>query len=233
MEAPFLIITLLLGVELTLLVISIILLLMSRREHSGRSKLLEALLRATRELTRYEYFLAVVESIMDAGKRIDGIATGRKPTTPTGREMLDRILDAIKDASRRGVKARYILYPSPDRIGVAYRYAKAGAEVRMHPYAGLADSRYMLVDDSLIVIGLAGKESSHPTRTGFVIRSLSLNQILSKHFEQLWMQAEPFESYAAKVVEDYLKTHGELNIEAVAKTLGVSKDFLERLKRMV
>jgi len=228
-EAPLLIIMLLLGVELTLLIISIVLLIMSRREHSGRSKLLEALLRATRELTRYEYFLAVVESIIDSKSRIDGIVTGRKPTTTTGREMLQRILDSIREASERGLRIRYILYPSPDRISIAYMYSSAGAEVRLHPYAGLADSRYMLVDDSLVVIGLAGKEREHPTRTGFVIRSLSMNQVLSRHFEQVWEQAEPLESYIARVVRDYSKTHGELDPQVIATHLGVPVELVSKV----
>ncbi len=228
MEAPYLVITTLLSVEMALLIISIALLLMSRREHAGRNKLIEALVRATRELTRYEYFLAVIESIMDSKKKIYGIATGRKPSTQSGREMLNKILDAIREASRRGVKIRYILHPSPERISIAYQYQQAGAEVRLHPYSGIADGRYMLVDDNTIVIGLAGKEREHPTRTGFILRSSSLSQIMENHFNTLWEEAIPLEKYINTVIEEYRRAHNNLKLEEVASHLGIPKEYIEK-----
>ncbi len=220
------IITLLTSVELVLLIISIALLILSRKERSGREILFETILRATRELTRYEYFSAVIDGIMSSKESIDGIITGRKPTTTVGREAVARIVEAIRKASKRGIRVRYIIYPSPDRLSMAYAYKRAGAIIRFHPYAGLADSRYTIIDKENVIIGMAGREKEHPTRMGYVMRSKSLAQILGKHFEVIWDEAEDFDSYLAKIAREYA-TSGA-NYSDIAKHLEVPIEEIER-----
>ncbi len=229
MEPPASVMLLLASVELALLVISVALLVLSRREHSGREALLEAILRATRELTRYEYFSSVIDGILSSRRSISGIVTGRRPVTTVGREAVARIVEALRKASSRGVSIRYIVYPSPDRLTVAYAYKRAGALIRFHPYAGLADSRYTIIDGESVIIGIAGKEKEHPTRMGYVIRSRSLAQILERHFEDLWSEAEDFDSYLARLVREYsrggagpaeIARHLEVPVEEVEKHIG-------------
>ena len=237
MAEPFAVIYALLTVELALLVISIALLYLSRREHEGRSELLDALFRATRELTRYEYFLAVVDSINMARKRVHGVVTGRRPTTELGREAVAKIVEAVRRAARRGVEVRYIIFKAPSRLSIGYMYRDAGAEVRVHSFPGLSDARYMLVDDDVSVIGLAGRgeDRSSPTRMGYVIKSITLNGILDEHFQRLWSEAEPLEEYARRVVAEYLKANPRADAESVSEYLGIpledARELIEAMGR--
>ena len=71
--------TTLLILESALLVATIILLLYSIREGKGRKNLLLEVGKATKILTRQEYFLTVTDSMMDARVEIIGFITGRPP----------------------------------------------------------------------------------------------------------------------------------------------------------
>jgi len=223
------------GVELALLGISIGLLVLSFREHRGRSLLLDALFRATRELTRYEYFLAVVDSIRAAQRSIAGIVTGRKPTTDLGREAIKDITKALEEASRRGVRIRYIIYKSPERLHIGYLYRRLGAEVRVNPAVAFNDLRYMIVDGRINVLGLAGRERSAPTRMGYLINSATLARILMEDFERLWENSEPIEDYTRELVEEIIRKSPQATEEAIAAQLDIPRDvvaeILESLRR--
>jgi len=69
--------TVLLILESILLIATIILLLYSIREGKDRRNLLLEVGKATKILTRQEYFLTVKDSMMDAKEEISGFITGR------------------------------------------------------------------------------------------------------------------------------------------------------------
>ena len=71
--------TILLILESVLLLATIILLLFSLREGRGRRNLLLEVGKATKILTRQEYFLSVTDSMMDAKNEVVGVITGRLP----------------------------------------------------------------------------------------------------------------------------------------------------------
>ncbi len=219
----------LLGVELSLLGISVALLVLSFREHRGRSELLEALFRATRALTRYEYFLAVIDSIRVARKSVAGVVTGRRPTTDLGRQAVRDILKALQEASRRGVRVRYVIYKSPDRLYMGYQYKRAGAEVRVSPAVALNDLRYMVVDEKINVLGLAGKEKGSPTRMGYVIGSRTLAGLLLRDFERLWSNSERLEDYAEELVREILGETPTATEDQIAEHLGIPREEAARL----
>jgi hypothetical protein len=223
---PITVIYALLIVELILLAISFALLFLSFREHRGRSELMDALFKATRELTRYEYFLAVIDSIRSSKRSINGIITGRRPTTDLGREAVKDITKALSEASKRGVKIRYVVYKSPDRLYVAHLYKKAGAEIRMNSMVALNDLRYMVVDESVCVLGLAGKERSAPTRMGYVIKSSTLAHILLADFEKIWNDSETLEDYTKKIVKEIIEKSPSLDEGSIATRLGIPRDVV-------
>ena len=234
MELGLAIIYALLSTELALLIISIFLLVHSMREHRGRSEPLEALSQATRELTRYEYFLTVVDSLRSARREVFGIITGRKPTTDLGREAVKDIAKEIREASRRGVRVRYIVHRDPDRLHVGYLYRLAGAEVRVHNEIALRDLRYMVVDSEINVLGLAGEKGKEaPTRMGHLIRSSSLSSILLTDFERLWQEAADIDDYAKEVVRRILSSFKRADADLISKQLDVPRDVAEELLKGV
>jgi hypothetical protein len=219
----------LLSVELSLLGISIALLVLSFREHRGRTLLLDAIFRATRELTRYEYFLSVVDSIRAARKSIAGIVTGRKPTTDLGRQAIRDISKALEEASRRGVRIRYIIYESPERLYIGYLYRSLGAEVRVSPIVAFNDLRYMVVDERINVLGLAGKERSAPTRMGYLINSSTLARILLEDFERLWRDSKPIEDYTRELIEEIIRKTPQADEESIASKLDVPREVVAEI----
>jgi len=224
----------LLSVELALLVLSLVLLRHSIREHRGRSELIEALSRATRELTRYEYFLSVVDAIKSARRSIAGIVTGRRPTTDLGREAVSNIVKAIREAVSRGVKVRYVMYKSPDRLHVGYLYKMAGAEVKMHENVAIGDLRYMVVDGEISILGLAGESGrGAPTRMGYVVKSSTLAHILLSHFDRVWSEAVDIDEYASEVVSSMAREMPTLGEEAIAKKLDIPVEVVKRLVKPV
>ena len=70
----------LLILESILLAVTIVLLLYSIREGRQRKNLLLEIGKTTKILTRQEYFLTVIDSMMDAKEEIIGCITGRHPT---------------------------------------------------------------------------------------------------------------------------------------------------------
>ncbi len=219
----------LLIVELALLVISFALLFLSFREHRGRSELMDALFKATRELTRYEYFLAVIDSIRSSRRSVIGIITGRKPVTDFDKEVVKDIAKVILEASKRGIKIKYVVHKSPDRLYVAYLYKKAGADVRLSSSVMLSDMRYMVVDNLICVLGLVDKERSSPTRMGYVIVSSTLAHILMNDFEKIWETSEGLDEYARSLVRELLRKSPLADEDFIASHLGIPRDIATRL----
>ena len=98
------------------------------KEGKQRDKLIIEVGKATRVLTRQEYFLSIIDSMMDATEEIIGCITGRPPTGDDIK-MTRTIVEKIKQMSKKGVRITYLLPKFPDRLHIGYKYMKAGAEV--------------------------------------------------------------------------------------------------------
>nr|MDA8087694.1 hypothetical protein [Nitrospiraceae bacterium] len=178
----------LLVIESVLLLFTILLLLDSIKEGRSRSKLLLEVERATKAFTRIEYFLAVVDSMSDARREVEGLITGRHPGH-IDKKRTDDILNAIEKAARNGVSVKYLLPRFHDRLYMGSLYAKAGAEVRYGGCPILHDLRYMTVDDRMTVIGIPEDSEKEATKKGFQIVSEGLTSILREHFNHCWSSA--------------------------------------------
>src|SRR3989475_9969379 len=93
----------LLIVELFLLVATVSLLVLNRREQKAREKMIDHFSSVADVITRQEYFVAVVDAIQRAERSLCGSVSGSLPTHEDG-EVIQQILDAIADAGRRGVE---------------------------------------------------------------------------------------------------------------------------------
>ena len=118
----------LLLLESILLIFTIVLLIYSIRDGRQREALLKEVGKATRVLTRQEYFFSIQESMLDAKRDIFGCITGRPPAGDE-QTITSNIADTIRRMKAKGVRIRYVLPKFPDRLQIGIEYTKAGAEV--------------------------------------------------------------------------------------------------------
>lgn len=193
--------TILLILESILLVVTIILLLYSIKEGKERRSLLLEVGKATKILTRQEYFLTVKDSMMDTEKEITGFITGRPPSQDDEKRIKD-IAHNIEILTSRGVKVKYLMPKFHDRIQIGYLYKKAGAEIRYSPCAIANNIRYIIIDERITVIGIpecVGEKEA--TRKGYRIPAEGLASILKDHFYSCWDQSTVFEDYVREIVK--------------------------------
>jgi len=172
----------LLILESVLLVATVIMLIYSLYEGKLRDELLREVGRATRVLTRQEYFFSIMDAMLDAKQEIIGCITGTPPSGDDVR-MTRHIADAIEEAARKGVTVKYLLPKFPDRLQVGVQYAKAGAEVRFSSCLMVHNTRYIVVDEKTVVLGIpehVGEREA--TKKGYTIPSEGLALILKTYF---------------------------------------------------
>ncbi|MEW6183819.1 MAG: hypothetical protein AB1500_11730 [Bacillota bacterium] len=193
--------TVLLILESVLLVATFMLLLFSLKEGRGRKKLLLEVGKATRILTRQEYFLAVTDSMAEAEDEVIGFITGRPPVGEDEKRVRS-IEDNIKRLAKRGVKVRYLIPKMHDRLHIGYLYTKAGAEVRCGTCAIANDIRYIVADDKMVVVGIPESTGeAEATKKGYTIPSESLAAILKEHFIRCWEEAAVYEEYLKDIIK--------------------------------
>ena len=214
--------TTLLILESVLLVATIILLLYSIREGKGRKNLLLEVGKATKILTRQEYFLTVTDSMMDARVEIIGFITGRPPAEDDKKRVRD-IINNIEKLTKKNIKVKYLVPKFPDRLHIGYLYSRAGAEVRYGIGAIASDIRYIIVDDRFVVIGIPeSMGEKEATKKGYRIPSESLAAILKDQFYRCWEESMTHEKY----VEEAIKQTG-LTPEQLGRELQIDETELK------
>ena len=172
----------LLLLESLLLVATIILLLYNIREGRQRENLLMEVERATRVLTRQEYFFTLMESMHDAQQEIVGCITG---STPSGDDikMTRNIIDTIRRMSQKGVRIQYLLPKFPDRLQIGIEYAKAGAEILFSSCFMIHNLRFSVIDGRIAVLGIPENiGEKEATKKGYKIPSEGLAFLLRNYF---------------------------------------------------
>ncbi len=218
--------TVLLILESVLLAVTIILLLYSIREGRDRRNLLLEVGKATKILTRQEYFLTVTDSMMDAGVEITGIITGRLPTGDDKKRVRD-IIDNIRRLTKNGVKIKYLIPKFHDRLHIGYLYKKAGAEVRYSICAIANNIRYIIADDRLVVIGIPESTGEkEATKKGYRIPSEGLAAILKDHFSRCWSESAIYEEYVKEIIRQTGVT-----LKQLGRELQIDEKELERLSK--
>ena len=216
--------TTLLLLESVLLMVTIALLLYSIREGRRRSSFILEVSKATKILTRMEYFLAVTDSVVEAKEEIIGCVTGRRPAGDDEKRVR-AIINAVDKAKSRGVRVRYILPKFHDRLYMGYLYVSAGAEVRYASCSMVSSLRYVVVDDRLVVIGIpesVGRKKA--TRKGHRLPSKALASIMKSHFYSCWQTNVTLEEY----VKEALKQTG-VSVKRLALELGIEAKEFERI----
>lgn len=191
----------LLIIESVLLVFTIVLLLYSIKEGKERKAIIEEIGKASRILTRQEYFIAVTDAMMDAKEEVVGCISGRLPREDDLKRTKD-IMGRIEKVTGGGVRIKYLLPKFPDRLHIGALYAKAGAEVKYSPCLVVHDTRYIVTDDSLAVVGIAeGVGEKEATKKGYRIPSEGLADILREYFYRCWEGSLSYEEYVREVLK--------------------------------
>ncbi|MEW6068459.1 MAG: hypothetical protein AB1610_09240 [Nitrospirota bacterium] len=192
--------TILLILESILLFVTIILLVYSIKEGRSRKNLLLEVGKATKVLTRQEYFLTVADSMMNANDEIVGFITGRLPAGDDKKRVKD-IINNIERLTKEGMKVKYLLPKFPDRLNIGYLYTKAGAQVRYSICAITNNIRYLVIDDRFAIIGIPESiGEKEATRKGYGIPSEGLAVILKDHFERCWNESSVYEEYVKEII---------------------------------
>jgi hypothetical protein len=218
--------TTLLLLESVLLIVTVILLLFSLREGRGRRNLLLEVERATKVLTRQEYFLTVTDAMIDTKSEVIGFITGRLPAGEDKKRTRD-IITNIERLKKNGVRVKYLLPKFHDRAHIGFLYKSAGAEIRYGSCPIIQDLRYIVLDDRLVVIGLPESTGEkEATRKGYRIPSEGLSAVLKEYFYRCWEKATSYDEYLREVI----KQTGA-SLKTLAQELQIDEKELERLTR--
>jgi hypothetical protein len=189
----------LLLLESFLLIATIILLVYSIFEGKQRDKLLLEMGKTTKILTRQEYFLMVIDSMMGAKEEIVGCITGRIPGG-NDKQMTRDIIATIENLSRKNVRVKYLLPKFPDRLHIGYLYTKAGAEIFYSSCLMVHNMRFIIVDERVIVIGIPEVVGeTEATKKGYRLPSEGLAMVLRNYFNTCEKQTN-FTDYIKEVM---------------------------------
>lgn len=224
---------LLLAVELVLLVATLALLVLNRREMRAREVLMRHFTSVADVITRQEYFVAVVEALQGAEKTLDGSVTGSPPSNEEG-EVIRQILRSIAEAAKKGVAVRYLLPLAPDRLKMGKFYTANGAQVKFSPSVLISDARYMCVDGKEVLVGVPERSGrNEPTRKGYTIVSESVSRLFAREFEDQWgaEAARTYERYLKELVGNARTANPSASPELIAGNLGLEARDVESALR--
>ena len=220
----------LLVVELILLIATLSMLILARREAHGRQLLLRQITSTAKMVSRQEYFNSVQFGMQNAVASIKGSITGSSPQTPEQRDRIEGIIEQIHRARSRNVTVQYLVPKAQDRIALASRYKEAGAELRFHAGLLVSDLRYVIVDGKHTVLGLpSAPGETEPTREGYVIRSEGLAQVLLQNFEGKWGEASTYDNYINGILLEIKSHNPVVSTQLLSSQLGVSESDIKRM----
>jgi phosphatidylserine/phosphatidylglycerophosphate/cardiolipin synthase-like enzyme len=220
---------LLLAVELILLVATLSVLVLNRREMKSREVLMRHFSSVADVITRQEYFVAVVDAIQRAERTLIGSVTGSPPSSEEG-EVIHQILNSLAEASKRGVNLRYLLPLAPDRLRMGRLYTRNGAQVKFSPSVLVSDARYTCLDGKVVLIGVPERSGrNEPTRKGYTISSESVSRLFTREFEDNWNAAEAksYADYLKELVRQARGSNPNASPELMANNFGVGTDDVE------
>lgn len=189
----------LLLLESVLLIATIFLLVMSIKEGRQRDNLLIEMGKATKILTRQEYFLTVMDAMMGAKEEIVGCITGRFPGNVDS-QMTRDITAILEGLTKKGVRVKYLLPKFPDRLHLGFQYTKAGAEILYSSCLMVHNMRFIIVDERIAVIGIPESVGeAEATGKGYRIPSEGLAMVLKNYFNTCEKQTT-FRDYIKEVM---------------------------------
>ncbi len=213
----------LLTLESILLIATVVLLVYSIKEGRQRAKLILEVTKATKVLTRQEYFLAILDAMLNAETEITGCITGRPPSGDD-RNMVRDIIETIEMVTKKGVRVRYLMPKFTDRLHLGYLYTKAGAEVVYSSCLMVHNLRFMIIDDRIVVIGIPENiGEKEATKKGYSIPSEGLAMVLKDYLATCEKQIT-FSEYLREVM-----SQTGASPEHIAREYRIDEEELKRI----
>jgi len=207
-----------------LLIFTVALLLLSIKEGRGRDSLILEVTKATRTLTQHEYFVTIMDTMVDAEKEVFGVITGRAPQGDERKRTKEIALN-IEKLIQSGVKVTYVMPRFQDRLHVGWLYFRAGAEIYYSSCAHVHDLRYMVVDGNVSLLGVpesVGEKEA--TKKGYRIPSEGLGFIMRNSFLGCLDDSVSYEEF----VRETIKQTGA-PFKTLARELNIPEEELERV----
>jgi hypothetical protein len=181
-------------------------------------------------LSRQEYFSYVLLAMQTASKSISGSIKGSPPTNAEQEQFVEKVIEHIGLARKRGVAVQYLMPKATARLSVAYRYREAGAEVRFHPSLVVSDFRYTVIDGKYNVIGLpsAVADNAH-TGEGYMIVSEGLAEMFLTQFAAKWSEAMDYDNYAGAVLSEMTQEVTNSSVSLLSTELKIPEAEVRRL----
>ena len=215
----------LLLLESLLLVFTIILLFYSIKEGKQRDKLIIEVAKATKVLTRQEYFLSIIDSMTDAKEEIVGCITGRPPTGED-RRMTRDIVERIEKMTKKGVRIKYLMPKFPDRLHLGHQYMKAGAEIFYSSCLMVHNLRFIIIDEGIVVMGIPESiGEKEATKKGYRIPSEGLAMVMKNYFNSCEKQTS-FQDYLKEVMQqtgasaEHIAREFQIEVEEIRRLAG-------------
>lgn len=220
----------LLVVELILLVPTLLLIVLGRREERGRRSLISELTTTAKMVSRQEYFNNVIFGMQTATLTIKGSVTGSIPKNIEQDEVVGNIIEQIRMAKSRGIQVQYLLLKSHDRLPIASRYRLAGAEIAFHSSLLVSDLRYVVFDRKYVLIGLPSSVGENePTREGYLIPSEGMAEIFLQQFDSKWGQAIQYDEYLTEVLLEAKNHSPNASVSLLSTQLKVPESEVKRV----
>lgn len=220
----------LLVAEIVLLVPTLLLILLGRREERGRQTLLKEITNTAKMVSRQEYFNNVQYGMQNAKESIRGAVTGSLPKSDAAWEIIRHIEEQIRNARKRGVIVQYLLLKSPDRLQIASHYHAAGAEVRFHPSLLVSDVRYVVFDNRQVLIGLPSLAGANePTREGYLIPSEGMAEIFLQQFNSKWAESSTYDDYVYEILAAAKSHSPNASTQLLSSNLQIPEEEVKRL----
>jgi hypothetical protein len=213
----------LLLLESVLLIVTVTLLIFNIHEGKQRDNLIREVVKATKVLSRQEYFLTLMDSMLEAKRGIIGCITG---SVPSGDDikMTRNITEAIEKMAKRGVHIKYLLPKFPDRLQIGVQYTKAGAEVLFSSCLMVHNIRFSIIDENNVVLGIPeSMGEQEATKKGYKIPSEGLALILKNYFYTCEKQIS-LKAYLQEVIE-----HTGAKPEHLAREFHLDEEDLKKL----
>ena len=215
----------LLALESALLVFTIALLALSIREGRGRDALILQVTSAMRMLTRHEYFISVIDSMMDAREEVVASITGRMPNNPDDAKRVRSLAINIEKLTAQGIIVRYLMPKFQDRLHMGWLYTRAGAEVRYNVCPVSLGFRYTVIDAKVVIVGILEETGEREaTRKGDRLPSEELGAILKKYFYDCWDTQITFDEFLKETM-----AQTGASPKTLSRELQIDESYLERI----
>lgn len=202
-----------------------------RAEETARAAHLASMETVAKLYTRAEYESLIRQRIDSAQKAL--LCYWYSLHQESAGESYARINQSLHEAiQKRTVTVKVITAQEKDRIAPAFELGKLGVEVRFYRALPASDLRFMLADETWVILGVPGTPGmglarALPSHEGVEFIGAKLRSILADYFDRQWSVAERYDEFAGSRVKEFLEDKNPM--ELVCMELGLPLEEVTRL----